>query len=118
MRQKNMSGVLVPVVLFLFMLGGCSSTHLINYNIHSEPEGAHVIYSVDSIQWIYLGVTPIDTVQLLDEKELKDDETFTLRAMRCGYLEQSKQWTVKSLLDENHDNGQVFWAPRLIRAAE
>lgn len=107
----------LPLALFL-LLGGCSGKHPIDVKIHTEPEGAHIIYSVDNMEWIYLGVTPLEAVQVLDEDELEDGQTFTLKAMRCGYLNQSKQWTADKLYRENKAEGKVLWTPRLIRAVE
>jgi hypothetical protein len=38
--------------------------------------------------------------------------------MRCGYLDQEKQWTGEALVDEIEEKGEVFWTPRLIKNVE
>ena len=119
MKVFSLNSLKWGLVIFLTsMLSSCSSKQPVNFNIHTEPEGAHIIYSIDSLEWKYLGVTPLDAVQVMDEKGFKNDQTFTLRAMRCGYVNQSKQWTAERLLEENEEKGMIFWTPRLIKANE
>lgn len=103
-------------VLSLLMLSGCSSTKLAaNFKIHSEPEGAFIIYQQDEGSWIYLGLTPLDAVNVIPEDELKAAHKFSLRAMRCGYLDQTKEWSGDSLVSEVEEKGIIFWTPRLIK---
>lgn len=109
---------LIVAVLGLLTLNGCASNQQINLKVHTEPEGAHVVYRVDNSRWIYLGVTPLDTIEVIHEDELKDDHTFSMKAMRCGYLEQGKEWTGDALLEENDSKGMIFWTPRLIKNTE
>lgn len=109
---------LMAMVLGVLSLSGCASNQQINLKIHTEPEGAHVVYRVDNKHWIYLGVTPLDTIEIIHEDELRDDHTFSMKAMRCGYLDQGKEWTGDELLDENDAKGMIFWTPRLIKNTE
>lgn len=101
------------------LLSGCSSKNSINFRIHTEPEGAHVIYSHDNRQtWTYLGVTPLDIVEILDNDDLGEENKISLKTLRCGYLEQVKEWNGEELLDEFDDKGVIFWTPRLIKASQ
>ncbi len=109
---------LIAVFLGVLSLSGCASNQQINLNVHTEPEGAHIIYRIDNNRWTYLGVTPLDTIEVIHEDDLKDNHTFSMKAMRCGYLEQGKVWTGEELLDENDAKGMIFWTPRLIKNIE
>ncbi len=105
-------------ILSLMILTSCSSKQPISFNIHTEPEGAHIIYSIDDFDWTYLGVTPIKAVRIMSEEQLEDGRTFTLKAMRCGYVDQSRQWLGEDLFDEHEDNGMILCTPRLVRPIE
>lgn len=109
---------LMTAVLGLLSLNGCASNQQINLNVHTEPEGAHIIYRVDNNRWMYLGLTPLDVVEIIHEDELRDNHTFSLKAMRSGYLEQVKEWKGDELLEENNAKGMIFWTPRLIKNTE
>jgi hypothetical protein len=109
---------LLIACLGLLSLNGCASNQQINLNIHTEPEGAHIIYRLDNNRWTYLGATPLDTVEIIHEDELKGNHTFSMKAMRCGYLDQAKEWTGDELLEENDNKGMIFWTPRLIKNTE
>ncbi len=96
-------------------LSGCSSKQAINFNVHTEPEGAHVVYQQDESRWIYLGVTPLDLIEIMPGDQLEEDNTITLKAMRCGYLDQAKEWSGEALKKESKEKGMIFWTPRLIK---
>lgn len=108
----------MAAILGMLSLSGCASNQQINLNVHTEPEGAHIIYRVDNNRWIYLGVTPLKAIEIIHENELKDDHTFSIKAMRSGYLEQGKEWSGDELLEENDAKGMIFWTPRLIKNTE
>lgn len=119
MKKGNMAKIgSIAVLLGLLLLSGCASNQKINLKVHTEPEGSHIIYRIDNSRWTYLGVTPLDTIEVIHEDELRDNHTFSMRAMRCGYLEQSKEWTGDQLLEENDNKGMIFWTPRLIKNTE
>ena len=120
MQQLCNRNLLYSLGLIVFLLlPGCSSKNSVNFKIHTEPEGAHVIYSQNSRQtWLYLGVTPLDVVEIIDDDELNEENTISLKTMRCGYLEQVKEWNGEELLDEVEDKGLIFWTPRLIKATK
>lgn len=116
MKVLSLNNILTWLGIIVFMmLTSCSSKQPVNFNVHTEPEGAHVVYSLDDQQWIYLGVTPLDAIEVVDESRLKGTNTLTLKAMRCGYLDQSKEWTGNKVLEENKEKGMIFWTPRLIK---
>jgi len=111
--------LLLAGVMSLLLLTGCSTVkHAANFKIHTEPEGAHIIYQQDGGSWIYLGLTPLDVVNVISEDKLKDTNTFSMRAMRCGYLDQTKEWSGDSLVREVEEKGIIFWTPRLIKNNE
>ena len=115
---KIFRGLLIATVGGLMMLSGCSSKQVVNFNVHTEPEGAHIIYQKDNSRWMYLGVTPLSQVEVYSSGQLRDDSSVTLKAMRCGYLEQAKEWSGEELISENKEKGMIFWTPRLIKNTE
>jgi len=113
--KKNIQKLLmITAVSSVMALTGCSSKQAINFNVHTEPEGAHIVYQQDSSQWIYLGVTPVNLIEEISS----GDNTITLKAMRCGYLEQAKEWSGDELKRESEEKGMIFWTPRLIKATQ
>ncbi len=106
------------IIILIAVLTGCSSRQPVNFKVHTEPEGAHVIYRQDNLSWIYLGITPLDAVEIIPSERLSKEHTISLKVMRCGYLDQAKEWTGADLEREVKQKGQVFWTPRLIRSAE
>lgn len=110
--------------LFLCSLlaGGCSSRQHINLNIHTEPEGAHLVYKIDKEKtekeavWIYLGVTPYNGVSLIEEDELEPGDKISFKVMHNGYLDQIKQWNGERFVEEFEESGVIFWTPRLIKS--
>lgn len=119
MMKGEMGRIVLAFAIFSVLgMTGCASNQRINLKIHSEPEGAHVIYRLDNNSWTYLGVTPLDTIEVIHEENLEGNHTFSLKAMRCGYLDQVKKWHGDQLLEENEAKGMIFWTPRLIRNEE
>ena len=114
-RNKVLYSILL---LIAFSITSCSTANRINLKIHTEPEGSHIVYQLDQSKWIYLGVTPLDTIEILDDSQLKGEHSFTLKAMRYGYLDQTKKWSGEELLLENGGQGMIFWTPRLIKNVE
>ncbi len=115
--KRILHSTLIPA-LFLGMLTGCATQYPVNFKVHSEPEGAHVIYRQGNEPWIYLGVTPLSSFEMIDEKLLEEKDEISLRTMRCGYMDQTKEWNNEQLKDELKDNGNVFWTPRLVKNSE
>jgi len=110
--------ILCAAAISILTISGCSTTNRVSLKIHTEPEGAHIVYQLDQEKWTYLGVTPLETIETFDDRQLQGNHSFTLKAMRCGYLDQTKEWTGDNLLLENDDQGMIFWTPRLIKNTE
>lgn len=110
-KNKIQKLLMICTAISLLALTGCSSKQAINFNVHTEPEGAHIVYQQDNSQWIYLGVTPVNLIEEISG----GDNTITLKAMRCGYLEQAKEWSGEELQRESEEKGMIFWTPRLIK---
>lgn len=108
----------MALAVLVVAMTGCSSTQAINFKVHSEPEGAHVIYRESDQRWVYLGVTPLDVIEVVPDERLEGDSTISLKVMRCGYLDQEKEWTGEDLDREIDQKGQVFWTPRMIKNIE
>lgn len=105
----------------VLLLTSCASKEAVNVKIHTDPEGSHIVYQVDNDQdapWIYLGVTPYQGVTLVDSSSLNDSTTISVKVMRRGYLDQVKKWTGEQLYEEYENEGQIFWAPRLVKTDE
>lgn len=110
-----------PIFVFfiacLLLSSGCSSKHTVNFKVHTEPEGAHVIYRQDTGSWIYLGMTPLDIIKVMNDEKLENSK-FSIKTMRCGYLDQVKEWTGEELVEEVENEGIILWTPRLIKNTE
>jgi len=111
----------ICIVSAVLLLTSCASKEAINVKIHTEPEGSHIVYRVESDMdepWIYLGVTPYQGVTLMDSSSFSDNRTITFKVMRHGYLDQVKKWTGEQFFEEYEHEGQLFWAPRLVKAGQ
>ncbi|MDH3465849.1 MAG: hypothetical protein OES26_08055 [Gammaproteobacteria bacterium] len=103
---------------------GCASTRAVPFTIQSDPLGAYVLLQIkssqigDSSDWIFVGNTPLSTTRTLSDRQLRSAESVTIRVMKEGYFDQSKQWNPNSLLVEKKEKGMVFWNPRLVRSSE
>ena len=106
----------------LFMLSGCSSaTKTVRMKIHSEPEGAYIVYKISGTEeipcagkWIYLGNTPYRGVHRFNEEELEEADKITLKVMRPGYMDQIMEWDGPGFWEEVETKGVIFWTPELI----
>ncbi len=117
MYQKMTRYLIIPFALvFAILVNGCSSKQAaVNFKVHTEPEGAHIVYRQDNSSWIYLGITPLNVIEIIPSDKLNDDHIITLRAMRRGYLEQVKEWSGDELEEQLESKGMIFWTPRLIK---
>lgn len=119
MKIRCLQNILFSAAIAITLsMTACSTTNRINLKIHTEPEGAHIVYQLDQNRWTYLGVTPLESIEMLSDDEIQGNHSFTLKAMRCGYIDQTKEWTGDSLLLEHGDQGMIFWTPRLIKNTE
>jgi len=117
MHNRNLWQIsLLICAMSVAFLSGCSSKQTaVNFKIHTEPEGAHIVYRMDNQSWIYLGITPLNVIETLSGDQLDADHTIALRAMRRGYLEQIKEWSGSEIEEEIETKGMIFWTPRLIK---
>jgi len=104
-----------------FLLAGCSSpTKTVRMKIHSEPEGAYLVYKVSgsempcSGKWIYLGNTPYRGVHQFSEDELEEAGKITIKVMRAGYHDQIMEWDGPGFWEEVESKGVIFWTPELV----
>jgi len=122
--RKSVTSVIYPVLcgLFVFsLLQGCSSaTKTVKMKIHSEPEGAYIVYKVTGAEipcageWIYLGNTPFRGIHQFSEDQLEDADKITLKVMRQGYTDQIIEWSGPAFWEEAEAKGVIFWTPELI----
>ena len=114
--MKNVISVACGAFCLLLMTSCSSTIHAVNFKIHTEPEGAHIVYQQENRQWVYLGTSPLDVVEPIDPEQLGENYTISIKAMRCGYLDQTKEWQKEEFEQELNEKGQLFWTPRLIKA--
>lgn len=122
MRKDNVNWItllLLLLVLSLVILGGCGKTiHPVNLVVHSDPQGGHVLYKapLTNDQWIYLGTTPVKTVQMVDDELTTTNHKYILRILRDGFHEQIKEWDGEAFIETYNDQGKIFWTPHLIQS--
>ena len=122
--QKWSGSSLIPCVFLLavlLVLSGCSSPmKTVRMKIHSEPEGAYVVYKVSGTempcanQWIYIGNTPYRGVHQFNEDALEEAGKITLKVMRPGYMDQIMEWDGPGFWEEVESKGVIFWTPEMI----
>jgi hypothetical protein len=122
--KKSFTSVIYPVLCGLcvfILLQGCSSaTKTVKLKIHSEPEGAYIVYKVKGAEipcageWIYLGNTPFRGIHQFSEDQLEDADKITLKVMRQGYTDQIIEWSGPAFWEEAETKGVIFWTPELI----
>lgn len=117
--RKNKRIIYLVIMITMLILGGCGKKiHPVKMVVHSDPEGGHVLYKAPPTngQWVYLGATPVKTVQMVDEKIMTENNKFTLRIVRDGFHGQIKEWDGESFLESFENQGKIFWTPHLIRS--
>ena len=123
--NKNKIGNFIALagLVLLLALAGCSSaTKNVKLKIHSQPEGAYIVYKVSGKEipcageWIYLGNTPFRGVHQFNEDDLENADKITLKVMRHGYTDQIIEWDGQGFWDEAEEKGVIFWTPELIPA--
>lgn len=120
--QRTRRVALWALLFGCLALSSCASTETISLKIHSDPEGAHIVYRVvenelvSDSRWIYLGMTPYRGVTLMDSGSFDDEDTISFKVMRHGYLDQVKEWTGEQFIDEYEAAEVLFWAPRLVKS--
>ncbi len=112
--------LLAALSAFVLLTGCSSATKTVKLKIHSQPEGAYIVYRVTGSEipcageWIYLGNTPFRGVHQFNEDELENADKITLKVMRQGYMDQIIQWDGPGFWDEAEEKGVIFWTPKLI----
>lgn len=121
---KQLAGVTACFVCGI-MLSACGGKEPVGLNIHSEPEGAHIIYKVTRYEaeepapWIYLGVTPYKGVTAIEADAFDAEDTISIKVLRNGYLDQLKEWDGEQFRDEYEAADEViFWAPRMVKSMQ
>jgi hypothetical protein len=110
--------VMAGMCLVLATLVSCASKEAVNLKIHTDPEGAHVVYRVGDTQWTYLGLTPYQGLTLFDEEAFDDESTISFKVMRHGYLDQVREWNGEQFWAEYERENLLFWAPHLVKAGQ
>lgn len=124
--RRNYYSLLNPLlvssslIFSVIVMSGCIATRPIQFNIDSTPQGAVVLYSVTlpngvSSPWIFLGHTPYIEMTQMDPKHLNNNRaTFTFRAIKEGYFEQTRAISVQLIRRELKSKGAVYWNPKLV----
>jgi hypothetical protein len=120
-KRFKVAGWLICCLCASALLAGCSSpTKTVRMKIHSEPEGAYIVYKVTGPEvpcageWIYLGNTPFRGVHQFDKERLEDAGKITIKVMRQGYTDQIIEWDGPGFWEEAEEKGVIFWTPELI----
>lgn len=118
-RENRNKVIQLVLMMSLFILAGCGKTiHPVKMIIHSDPEGGHVLYKAPPTrgQWVYLGSTPVKSVQMVDDELMTESNKFSLRIVRDGFHDQMKEWDGDAFLEMYENQGKIFWTPHLIRS--
>lgn len=113
-----MKRIVLLAAVMLFLVGCGKTIHPVQMVVHSEPQGGYVLYKAPQTygQWVYLGSTPVKTVQMIDEETMTENSKFKLRILRNGFHEQVKEWDGERFLETFEDQGKIFWTPHLVRS--
>jgi len=118
MKNKTKLFHLVLLMLLLVLVGCGKKIYPVKMVVHSDPQGGHVLYKAPTTQgqWVYLGSSPVKTVQMVDDDVMTKNNKFTLRIVRDGFHEQLKVWDGETFLEIFESQGKIFWTPHLIRS--
>ena len=116
----KLSSVLVAVSLALLASSCSSAPKPIPVKVYSEPAGGHVVYRVDrdsdsDAPWIYLGTTPVESVLYIEKKTAKKANKLSIRVMKEGYFDISKDWQGDTIKDQVEERKMLFWNPSLVK---
>lgn len=119
--NKIRLGRSITVMLLLSLLTACAGgTVSVPITIQSDPLGGHVTYQLPpgadggSTDWIYLGKTPIDLNQVVDERSLSEAQSFRVKVFKDGYNDQVRDWSEAEIEEEIDEKGHIFWNPKLV----
>lgn len=108
------------ICLSVFFFGCASPIKTVRMKIHSEPEGAYIVYKLSGPKapcagdWIYLGNTPFRGVHQFDKEQFDDVSKITFKVMHRGYSDQVIEWDGPGFWEEAEEKGLIFWTPELI----
>lgn len=109
----------VCVLVAVLGLSGCASTRTVPMKVQSDPLGAVVLMKLKTTdagesEWIYLGNTPLTTQRRFKRDDLDETDVLTLRLIKDGYIEQTREWQGEELDELSGDEGPLFWNPKLV----
>jgi len=115
----NLKHLYIP--LLTIVLTACAGgTTTVPITVQSDPLGGHVTYQLPpsgkggSTDWIYLGKTPIDLKQNVNEDQLRDAQAFRIKVFKDGYNDQMRDWSEDEIEAEIDEKGHIFWNPKLV----
>ncbi|MCG6873275.1 MAG: hypothetical protein LJE84_13395 [Gammaproteobacteria bacterium] len=117
MRHKL---TVLSLAVLSLALGGCGASHKpIKFAVHSEPPGSYVVMQVVDREggrsdWTYLGNTPLTLIREMDLQALRSAQAVSLKVMKEGYFDQTKEWGGKRFAEETKEKGRIYWNPRLV----
>ena len=118
--MKSFKYILLSLII-LIVSGCASSVKTVPWKVQSDPLGAYVLYQIQrdrddepNIDWVYLGITPLDIRRTVLSKDLRRADAFVIRVIKDGYLDQKKAWTGEQIVKEAKSKGAVYWNPRLV----
>jgi len=111
----------VSIAVLMVLLTACAGgTTTVPVTVQSDPLGGHVIYQLPpgskggSTDWIYLGKTPIDLKQNVDQRQLREAQAFRIKIFKDGYSEQIRDWSEDDIEAEIDEKGHIYWNPKLV----
>lgn len=115
---KNFKWLVIPAGLILAGCGGGTVT--VPLTVQSDPLGSYVVYTLPpgpeggSADWIFLGQTPLDLKQIVDEDELQKARAFRIKVFKDGYNDQVRDWSEDEIEQAIDEKGHIFWNPKLV----
>ncbi len=113
----------LTLLLSLCLLtSACAVNRAVSFKINTEPEGATVIYRLNSTKpgkcntndWVYLGSTPLEVVRHISTDALTEKNTVSLKVLRPGYTDQVKEWDAETFWEVLSKEKRIFWAPQMV----
>lgn len=108
----------IAITGLILLTSACASTKSVPVTVNSDPLGSQVILQVKGIEsqqseWIYLGNTPLTTQRRFSTDHFNDDYIITLRVMKDGFIDQTKEWSGSEL--EEASESRLIWNPQMIK---
>ena len=109
------------VISAMLIFSSCSTAPKpVPIKVYSEPAGGYVIYRLDNeaeadAPWIYLGTTPLESTLVVESKVAKKTRKLSIRVMKEGYFDTSKDWETERVKEEYDQRKMLFWNPSLVK---